>query len=91
MPLSATPLTGFPASYTDSVSGTALSLCQDLSGFCIETPPPDPELPRRRAEVTLWSGDVSGALKHFTELVQADRDNARLWPGFVESLSTVEY
>src|SRR4051794_32646626 len=36
------PLTGFPASYDDTVSGFKLALCQDLSGFCIETPAPNP-------------------------------------------------
>src|SRR5436190_4793362 len=39
------PALGFPASATDAVSGTVLSLCQDNSGFCIETPAPNPAAP----------------------------------------------
>jgi hypothetical protein len=38
------PLSGFPASYTDDL-GNALELCQDLSGFCVEAPRPDPASP----------------------------------------------
>ena len=38
------PLSGFPSSYTDDL-GTALELCQDLSGFCVEAPRPDPAAP----------------------------------------------
>src|SRR3954468_2317588 len=36
------PGLGFPASATDAVSGIALMPCQDASGFCIETPAPNP-------------------------------------------------
>src|SRR3954469_1745296 len=35
------PALGFPASATDTVSGIALTSCQDTSGFCIETPAPN--------------------------------------------------
>jgi hypothetical protein len=35
------PASGFPFSYTDDL-GTSLELCQDVSGFCVETPRPNP-------------------------------------------------
>jgi hypothetical protein len=38
------PLSGFPASYTDDL-GNSFELCQDVSGFCIEAPRPDPTQP----------------------------------------------
>jgi hypothetical protein len=38
------PASGYPSSYTDDL-GTSLELCQDLSGFCIETPRPNPAAP----------------------------------------------
>jgi hypothetical protein len=36
---------GFPFSYADTVGGFALEQCQDDSGFCLETPRPDPTQP----------------------------------------------
>jgi hypothetical protein len=36
---------GFPFSYNDDVQQFALEQCQDLSGFCIEAPRPDPTQP----------------------------------------------
>jgi hypothetical protein len=36
---------GFPFSYTDDVQQFSLEQCQDLSGFCIEAPRPDPAQP----------------------------------------------
>src|SRR3954465_4342929 len=36
---------GFPFSYTDDVQQFSLEQCQDLSGFCIEAPRPDPTQP----------------------------------------------
>jgi hypothetical protein len=36
------PALGFPASVTDTVSGFSLTSCQDTSGFCVETPAPNP-------------------------------------------------
>jgi hypothetical protein len=39
------PALGFPASVTDPVSGVALTACQDASGFCVETPAPNPAAP----------------------------------------------
>ena len=38
------PNSGFPFSYTDDL-GTSLQLCQDVSGFCVETPRPDQTQP----------------------------------------------
>jgi hypothetical protein len=38
------PFSGFPSSYTDDL-GNSLELCQDLSGFCVEAPRPDPAAP----------------------------------------------
>jgi hypothetical protein len=39
------PGLGFPASVTDTVSGVSLTSCQDNSGFCVETPAPNPAQP----------------------------------------------
>src|SRR3954468_24757759 len=39
------PALGFPASTTDAVSGIKLTSCQDTSGFCVETPAPNPAAP----------------------------------------------
>ena len=39
------PASGFPFSYADDVQGFAVQQCQDDSGFCLETPRPDPSLP----------------------------------------------
>jgi hypothetical protein len=39
------PGSGFPFSYHDDVQNFALEQCQDLSGFCIETPRPHPDQP----------------------------------------------
>lgn len=38
------PFSGFPSSYTDDL-GTSLELCQDVSGFCVEAPRPNPNQP----------------------------------------------
>src|SRR4051794_25317459 len=39
------PTLGWPASVTDAVNGVSLTSCQDLSGFCLETPAPNPAAP----------------------------------------------
>src|SRR3954466_6441505 len=39
------PTLGWPASVTDAVNGVSLTSCQDTSGFCIETPAPNPAAP----------------------------------------------
>src|SRR3954451_5047208 len=39
------PAIGFPASVTDTVGGFGLTSCQDNSGFCVETPAPNPTQP----------------------------------------------
>ena len=39
------PQLGFPASVTDASSGISLMSCQDTSGFCVETPAPNPTQP----------------------------------------------
>jgi hypothetical protein len=39
------PASGFPFSYDDDVQGFGLEQCQDASGFCVETPRPDPAQP----------------------------------------------
>src|SRR4051812_47387341 len=39
------PASGFPFSYDDDVQGFGLGQCQDASGFCIETPRPQPDQP----------------------------------------------
>ena len=39
------PALGFPASVTDTVAGFSLTSCQDNSGFCVETPAPNPTQP----------------------------------------------
>ena len=39
------PASGFPFSYADDVQGFAVQQCQDDSGFCLETPRPDPSRP----------------------------------------------
>ena len=39
------PASGYPFSYADDVQNFALEQCQDASGFCIETPRPDPAQP----------------------------------------------
>jgi hypothetical protein len=39
------PATGFPFSYSDSVSGVELGLCVDGPPLCINTPRPDPATP----------------------------------------------
>jgi hypothetical protein len=39
------PALGFPASVTDSVGTFSLTSCQDTSGFCVETPAPNPAQP----------------------------------------------
>src|SRR3954451_13447404 len=36
------PALGFPASVTDTVGAFSLTSCQDNSGFCVETPAPNP-------------------------------------------------
>src|SRR4051794_40453430 len=39
------PALGFPASVDDTVAGFSLTSCQDNSGFCVETPAPNPTQP----------------------------------------------
>jgi hypothetical protein len=39
------PTNGFPFSYTDTANQFSLQQCQDVSGFCIETPRPNPAQP----------------------------------------------
>jgi|1186.fasta_scaffold08118_2 hypothetical protein len=39
------PASGFPFSYTDDVQRFSVEQCQDDSGFCLETPRPDPAQP----------------------------------------------
>jgi hypothetical protein len=39
------PTNGFPFSYTDTANRFSLQQCQDASGFCIETPRPNPAQP----------------------------------------------
>ncbi|MEA2317334.1 MAG: hypothetical protein QOD44_1523 [Solirubrobacteraceae bacterium] len=39
------PTNGFPFSYTDTANQFSLQQCQDASGFCIETPRPNPAQP----------------------------------------------
>jgi len=60
------PGSGFPFSYGDDVQGFALEQCQDVSGFCVETPRPDPTQPisvpdnyTEDGEGFWWLGDAT--------------------------------